>query len=72
LAFASFSMSFRAASVPSHSLPWMLLLMNTGVLYEALIALSLAAADGAFSMRSRIRSCRAVSRADSGAVTVTR
>lgn len=32
LAFASSSMSFRAASVPSHSLPWMLLLMKTGVL----------------------------------------
>lgn len=31
-AVASFSISLREASVPSHSLPWMLLLKKTGVL----------------------------------------
>lgn len=32
VAVASRSMSFRLASVPSHSLPWMLLLRKTGAL----------------------------------------
>ncbi len=71
-ALASRSMSWRAASVPSHSLPWMLLSKKTGVLYEALTAGSFAAACGAFSISSRIRSWSRDSRADSGAVTVTR
>ena len=65
-------MSSIAASVPSHSLPWMLLEIQIGVLYCASSSASWAAAAGSPLIFSRHAVWRAVSSARSGAVTVTR